>query len=116
MNYLSSYGGVTTMTTSLRKAENGIIVMVDYPKAFLDAKRPQMSDAIFSALGKIQKSTEDNPEGALDPMAVFSQMTNAIADVQKADKAEPLHKEHEEYVFSDIEKALAFIRELFEVK
>lgn len=111
MSTLYPYPGeVTTTTITIRKAENGVIVLVNYPRRLIEAQQPKMSDAIFSALGQVQKKAADDPAG-MDPSDIMSAMMSSIQNVQKAEKEEPLRKQVEEYIFRDIDEALAFIRE-----
>lgn len=101
---------VTSTTITIRRAENGVIVLVNYPRRVIESQQPKMSDAIFSALGNFQKKATEDPAGA-NPDDIFSAMMSSIQNVQKAEKEEPLRKQLEEYIFRDVDEALAFVKE-----
>jgi hypothetical protein len=99
-----------TVEVALRKAENGFVVEVDYPRRMVS--NPQMDNVqnIFSAFSKAAMPGSDDQEH--DHSSFMKTIGEAISKVARPAKL--LRKAHEEYVFQSMDAMMAFIKETLE--
>lgn len=98
---------IDSVEVSMRRAENGYVVEVDYPKSMLTNPTAEKAKDVFSAFSKmVGAGSDDDPDEA---MKKVGDVVNKLAKPP----GKPLRKPHEEYVFGDIEGAIKFIRETF---
>jgi hypothetical protein len=97
-----------TVEILLRRAENGFVVEVDYPRRMIPNPQLEGVQSIFSTLGKMANQP---PEGH-DHSAFMKTIGDTIAKAAKPSK--PIRKPHEEYVFQSMETMIAFIKETLE--
>lgn len=91
----------------IRKAENGFVVSVKYPKSMLGNPAMESMQGVLSALGTIG---QENPEG--DPTKAAKAISSIVGKFGKTPK--PLRKPCEEYIFNDMDRMVKFIKETFE--
>lgn len=98
-----------TVEILLRRAENGFVVEVDYPKRMVPNPQLDGVQSIFSTLGKMANRQQGEEH---DHNAFMKSIGDTIAKVAKP--AKPIRKAHEEYVFQSMETMMAFIKETLE--
>lgn len=97
-----------TVEILLRRAENGFVVEVDYPKRMVP--NPQL-DGVQSIFSSFAKMSSQGSEDA-DPSAIMKTIGDTIAKAAKPSK--PIRKSHEEYVFQSMDTMITFIKETLE--
>jgi len=109
LSSVSSDKDIDSIEVSMRRAENGYVVEVDYPKSMIANPSAEKARDIFASFSKLASGDEDSPHSPSDAIKALG---NVVSELSKP-PGKPLRKAHEEYVFGDIEGALKFIRETF---
>ena len=97
-----------TVEILLRRAENGFVVEVDYPRRMVPNPQVEGVQSIFSSFAKMSNQASHEA----DPSAIMKTISDTIAKAAKPSK--PIRKPHEEYVFQSMETMIAFIKETLE--
>lgn len=97
-----------TVEILLRRAENGFVVEVDYPKRMVPNPQLDGVQSIFSSFAKM--SSQGSEEA--DPSVIMKTIGDTIAKAAKPSK--PIRKSHEEYVFQSMDTMITFIKETLE--
>jgi hypothetical protein len=92
----------------LRRAENGFVVEVDYPRRMVPNPQLDGVQSIFSSFAKMSSQSSDEA----DPSVIMKTIGDTIAKAAKPSK--PIRKSHEEYVFQSMDAMIAFIKETLE--
>lgn len=97
-----------TVEILLRRAENGFVVEVDYPRRMIPNPQLDGVQTIFSSFAKMSNQGANEA----DPSAIMKTISDTIAKAAKPSK--PIRKSHEEYVFQSMETMISFIKETLE--
>jgi len=100
---------VDAVSASIRQAENGYVVTVAYPPHMIRSGPPPHIQKMMEGFSKVAKKAEEGTGEGLQPSDVLKVFMSSM----EAKEEKPLRKPVEEYVFPDIEKMLAFLKETF---
>jgi len=100
---------IDSINVNIRQVENGYVLTVNYPNDMIQRPMDPTLVGMQEGINSFIKKKEAGGTGPEDLLELFS------STIKKAnDRPEkPLRKPMEEYVFSDLEKAMNYIREVF---
>jgi hypothetical protein len=99
-----------TVEISVRKAENGFVVEVDYPRRMVPNQQMDNVQNLFATFSKAAGGAGGDQEH--DHTSFMKSIGDAISKVGRPSKQ--LRRAHEEYVFQSMDAMMAFIKETLE--